>query len=142
MKLIPKIAYLCLLFGLIAKMEGWAQNKEANPVTLPSGLQYIDLREGTGEMPQKGQKLTVHYAGYLKDGTKFDSSYDRHQHFEYYHEVTYLIPGWTEGVSTLRVGGKRRLIIPPRLAYGSAGAGDKIPPNATLIFEIELLSVE
>jgi peptidylprolyl isomerase len=115
---------------------------EEKEVTTPSGLKYTDLVVGNGPIPKKGQKLAVNYVGRLENGTKFDSSYDRKKPFEYYHQVTQLIPGWTEGVSTMKVGGKRKLVIPPRLGYGSEGAGDSIPPNSTLVFEIELLSAQ
>jgi peptidylprolyl isomerase len=114
----------------------------AKVVTTPTGLKYVDLVEGTGLVPRKGQKLTVDYLGRLEDGTVFDTSTSRKKPFVYYHQLTQLIAGWTEGVSTMKVGGKRRLIVPARLGYGSEGAGDKIPPNATLVFDIELLKVE
>jgi len=126
----------------LSRPSAFAQTEE-KVITTPSGLKYVDLVVGKGAIPQKGQKLAVNYVGRLEDGTKFDASADHGgKPFEYYHEVTQLIPGWTEGVSTMHVGGKRKLIIPSRLGYGSDGAGDKIPPNATLVFEIELLSAE
>lgn len=115
---------------------------EEKIITLPSGLKYVDLVEGTGAMPQLGQQVVVNYVGRLENGKKFDSSYDRGKPFKFYIKMGSVIKGWDEGVSTMKVGGKRRLIIPPRLGYGSAGAGDVIPPNATLIFEVELLSIE
>lgn len=113
---------------------------EEKPVTTDSGLQYTDIVEGTGESPQKGQKVTVHYTGTLEDGTKFDSSRDRGQPFDFKIGVGQVIKGWDEGVSTMKVGGRRQLVIPPELGYGSRGIGP-IPPNATLLFDVELLKV-
>jgi peptidylprolyl isomerase len=113
-----------------------------NPVTTPSGLKYIDLIEGTGAEPQKGQTVVVHYTGTLENGRKFDSSRDRDQPFEFSIGAGRVIKGWDEGLSTMKVGGQRRLIIPPELGYGARGAGGVIPPNATLIFDVELLGIE
>jgi FKBP-type peptidyl-prolyl cis-trans isomerase len=110
-------------------------------ITTDSGLQYIDVVEGTGASPQKGQTATVHYTGTLEDGKKFDSSVDRGQPFEFPIGEGRVIKGWDEGVMSMKVGGKRKLIIPPHLGYGARGAGGVIPPNATLIFEVELLAV-
>lgn len=110
-------------------------------VTTPSGLQYVDLAEGSGESPRAGASVTVHYTGWLTDGKKFDSSVDRGQPFVFPIGRGKVIRGWDEGVSTMKVGGKRKLIIPSDLAYGSRGAGGVIPPDATLVFEVELLSV-
>lgn len=112
-----------------------------NIVTTPSGLQYVDVVEGTGATPEAGQKVTVHYTGTLEDGTKFDSSRDRNRPFEFRIGQGQVIRGWDEGLSTMKVGGQRRLIIPPELGYGARGAGGVIPPNATLIFDVELLDV-
>ncbi|HEY9810492.1 MAG TPA: FKBP-type peptidyl-prolyl cis-trans isomerase [Halomicronema sp.] len=110
-------------------------------VTTPSGLKYIDVEQGTGAEPKAGQTVTVHYTGTLEDGTKFDSSRDRGQPFSFKIGVGQVIKGWDEGVLSMRVGGKRELIIPAELGYGSRGAGGVIPPNATLKFDVELLRV-
>jgi peptidylprolyl isomerase len=110
-------------------------------VTTPSGLKYVDLAVGTGAAVKTGDHVSVNYVGKLLDGTKFDASADHGGTFDYVQGVTALIPGWTEGTSTMKVGGKRKLIIPPQLGYGMQGAGDAVPPNATLIFEIELVSI-
>ncbi|MCL6753852.1 FKBP-type peptidyl-prolyl cis-trans isomerase [Nostoc sp. CCCryo 231-06] len=115
---------------------------DANAVTTPSGLKYVELKEGTGATPQPGQTVEVHYVGTLEDGTKFDSSRDRGQPFSFKIGVGQVIKGWDEGVSTIKVGGRRQLIIPSELGYGSRGAGGVIPPNATLLFDVELLGVK
>jgi hypothetical protein len=114
----------------------------AKAMTTPSGLKYEDTVVGTGESPQAGQEVTVHYTGTLEDGTKFDSSLDRGQPFKFKIGVQQVIKGWDEGVMTMKVGGKRKLVIPPQLGYGARGAGGVIPPNATLVFEVELLGVK
>ena len=109
----------------------------------PSGLEYQDVVVGQGATPQAGQTAVVHYTGWLDNGTKFDSSVDRGRPFEFPLGQGQVIKGWDEGVATMRVGGKRRLVIPPELAYGSRGAGGGvIPPNARLTFEVELLDVK
>lgn len=106
-----------------------------------SGLKYTDLQEGTGDEAQAGKTVEVHYTGWLENGTKFDSSKDRNQAFRFPLGAGHVIRGWDEGVAGMKVGGKRRLTIPSDLGYGARGAGGVIPPNATLIFEVELLGV-
>lgn len=113
----------------------------AEKVTTPSGLSYTDLVKGTGVAPSPGKQVKVHYTGWLENGTKFDSSVDRGEPLVFNVGVGQVVPGWDEGVMSMKVGGKRRLIIPAKLGYGEAGAGGVIPPNATLIFEVELLDV-
>jgi peptidylprolyl isomerase len=116
--------------------------EEADYITTESGLKYYDFVVGDGPSPQSGQQVTVHYTGWLLDGGKFDSSLDRGQPFAFTIGAGQVIPGWDEGVMTMKVGGKRQLVIPPELGYGEAGAGGVIPPNATLVFEVELLDVQ
>jgi FKBP-type peptidyl-prolyl cis-trans isomerase FkpA len=113
----------------------------AKAVTTESGLRYEDIVVGTGPSPQPGQEVTVHYTGTLEDGTKFDSSLDRGQPLKIQIGVGRVIKGWDEGVMTMKVGGKRKLVIPPQLGYGARGGGP-IPPNSTLVFEVELLDVK
>jgi FKBP-type peptidyl-prolyl cis-trans isomerase FkpA len=106
-----------------------------------TGLRYADLREGTGAEAAAGQIVTVHYTGWLPDGTQFDSSREYDQPFQTPIGVGQVIGGWDEGIPGMRVGGLRKLVIPPALAYGERGAGGVIPPNATLVFDVELLDV-
>ena len=109
---------------------------------LPSGLIYEDLVIGDGKMADPGLMVTVHYTGWLTNGTKFDSSLDRGQPFKFILGNGKVIPGWDQGVKGMRVGGKRKLTIPSDLGYGPEGAGSAIPPNSTLVFEVQLLGVE
>lgn len=116
--------------------------EDSDYTTTASGLQYRDLVEGTGEQPMLGQMVVVHYTGTLTDGSKFDSSRDRGQPFSFPIGKGRVIKGWDEGVGTMKVGGRRKLVIPPDLGYGSRGAGGVIPPNATLVFDVELLRIQ
>jgi FKBP-type peptidyl-prolyl cis-trans isomerase FkpA len=116
--------------------------KEEKVITTKSGLKYVELKEGTGDEAKAGQVVEVHYTGWLKDGTKFDSSKDRNESFKFPLGAGRVIKGWDEGVAGMKVGGKRKLIIPPDLAYGKRGAGNKIPPDAELTFEVELLGIK
>ena len=106
-----------------------------------SGLKYEDIQEGEGDTAQAGQVVTVHYTGWLTDGTKFDSSKDRNDPFRFNLGKGQVIRGWDEGVAGMKIGGTRKLTIPPQLGYGARGAGGVIPPNATLVFEVELLGI-
>lgn len=119
-----------------------ASGGSSQEATTPSGLKYTDLVVGSGAEPRPGQTAVVHYTGWLVDGKKFDSSKDRGQPFSFPLGQGRVIRGWDEGVATMRVGGTRRLTIPPELGYGARGAGGVIPPNATLTFEVELLDLK
>jgi FKBP-type peptidyl-prolyl cis-trans isomerase FkpA len=139
---------LLVLLGLFPAVALWSQGN-ATPTkvtgkgtTTPSGLQYWDIKTGTGPTAVKGKMVTVHYTGWLTDGKKFDSSVDRKQPFPFPLGAGQVIPGWDEGVAGMKVGGKRQLRIPPNLGYGARGTpGGPIPPNATLVFDVELLGV-
>jgi len=106
-----------------------------------SGLQYVDIVEGAGQQPKAGDNVSVHYTGWLESGKKFDSSHDRREPLVFPLGRGRVIKGWDEGVASMRVGGKRKLIIPAQLAYGDRGAAGVIPPGATLIFEVELIAI-
>jgi len=114
----------------------------ATKMTKPDGLVIEDIKVGTGAMATPGHVVSVHYTGWLTNGTKFDSSVDRKQAFEFPLGEGRVIKGWDEGVAGMKVGGKRKLTIPPQLGYGARGAGAVIPPNATLVFDVELLGVK
>jgi FKBP-type peptidyl-prolyl cis-trans isomerase len=142
----PWPAFASLVILSVAQMTSFSaaqEEKKSEPktVTTKSGLKYVDLKEGTGKSAKAGDQVTVHYTGWLKDGTKFDSSKDRGRPFTFPLGAGKVIKGWDEGVAGIKVGGTRKLIIPPELAYGKRGAGGVIPPNAELTFEVELLGV-
>ena len=113
-----------------------------NEVLLKSGLKYVDVAKGEGPAAVSGKNVTVHYTGTFPNGKKFDSSLDRNEPFTFLLGAGQVIKGWDEGVAGMRIGGKRRLVIPSELGYGKRGAGSVIPPNAELFFEVELLGVE
>ena len=125
----------------VSGAQGGPPPVEGQPIAMPSGLQYIEVVPGTGDEARSGQRVSVHYTGWLTDGTKFDSSRDSGQPFTFQLGNGDVIKGWDLGVAGMRVGGQRRLIIPPDLGYGVRGAAGVIPPNATLIFDVELLGV-
>lgn len=120
-------------------------NKQMTRTKTASGLEYEIITEGSGSSPVKGKPVTVHYTGWLnvngEPGTKFDSSVDRGQQFKFVIGIGQVIPGWDEGVMSMKIGEKRRLYIPAKLGYGSRGAGASIPPHANLIFDVELFNV-
>jgi peptidylprolyl isomerase len=141
-------AVVTALAGLCATLTPTTAAAQAvgKTMTTPSGLQITDTTIGTGATPKPGQICVMHYTGWLYQdgakGKKFDSSLDRGQPFEFPLGKHQVIAGWDEGVASMKVGGKRTLIIPPALGYGARGAGGVIPPNATLIFDVELLDVK
>jgi peptidylprolyl isomerase len=137
---------IALALGSAAVLNTAMSQPAPKPVTTSSGLQTIDTKAGTGASPRAGQTAVVHYTGWLYEngtkGAKFDSSVDRGQPFEFPLGQGRVIKGWDEGVASMKVGGKRTLIIPPQLGYGVRGAGGAIPPNATLMFDVELLGLK
>jgi len=142
-KVIIVISVVLVSMGLLFLSSPSSSKGDAEKLEkTPSGLEYVDLVVGKGGQPRKGQRVVVHYTGWLKNGDKFDSSVDRGEPFSFQIGVGQVIRGWDEGVMTMRVGGKRKLIIPSDLAYGRRGAGRAIPPNATLVFEVELLDLK
>jgi len=112
-----------------------------NVIQTATGLEYVEIVEGTGTLPKPGDSVSVHYTDWLKNGQKFDSSHDRGQPLDFPLGRGRVIKGWDEGVASMKVGGKRKLIIPAHLGYGDRGAGGVIPPGATLIFEVELVGI-
>jgi peptidylprolyl isomerase len=140
------LALVTAMAGVLAVAPSTAMAQVGKTMTTPSGLQITDSKIGTGATPKAGQTCVMHYTGWLYQdgakGKKFDSSVDRGQPFEFPLGQRRVIAGWDEGVASMKVGGKRTLIIPPELGYGARGAGGVIPPNATLIFEVELLDVK
>ena len=145
LKALPGRVLLALVLFAAAATQASAQT-QGKTMTTASGLQITDTKVGTGAQPQTGQTCVMHYTGWLYNngtkGAKFDSSLDRGEPFEFAIGQGQVIKGWDEGVATMKVGGKRTLIIPPQLGYGARGAGGVIPPNATLIFDVELLGVK
>lgn len=143
MKRFSKIVASVIMAALLAVPAFAAQAAKkgaVKTVTTASGLKYIDVVVGKGASPTAGKQVKVHYTGTLENGKKFDSSVGKAP-FSFVIGVGQVIPGWDEGVMTMKVGGKRKLIIPSRLGYGTRGAGGVIPPNATLLFDVELLDV-
>jgi len=131
-----------LALGMVSARSDPNPEPEPETVKTDSGLQYQDLKAGTGDAAKAGQVVEVHYTGWLaKDKTKFDSSHDRRSPFSFKLGAGSVIKGWDEGVAGMKVGGKRKLIIPAKLGYGERGAGGVIPPNSELIFEVELLRI-
>ena len=136
------IAGLCIVPAGFADNADKKDDKKGKIVTTDSGLKYEELKVGTGAEAKKGDTVSVHYTGWLKDGTKFDSSVDRNEPFEFKLGDGKVIKGWDEGVVGIQVGGKRKLTIPAALAYGKRGAGGAIPPDAELTFDVELLGIK
>ena len=134
-------AVLAVLVAACSQSQAPSGGGGGQEVTTPSGLKYTDTKVGTGAEAKAGQRVSVHYTGWLTNGTKFDSSKDRGQPFMFALGGGQVIKGWDEGVQGMKVGGVRRLTIPADLGYGARGAGGVIPPNATLVFEVELLDV-
>jgi peptidylprolyl isomerase len=134
---------MCSVSAMAGQEQAGAKGKTsaAKTVTTASGLKYVDVKVGSGASPVKGKQVKVHYTGTLENGKKFDSSVDRNEPFSFVIGLGQVIAGWDEGVMGMKVGGKRKLIIPSKLGYGAAGAGGVIPPNATLLFDVELLDV-
>ncbi len=153
-KFTPTLTMIALTFGIVAALSACTK-KEAEQAaataptaeTAPAGgganeLKIENMKVGTGAEAVAGKTVSVHYTGWLTDGKKFDSSLDRNQPFKFSLGAGQVIAGWDKGVQGMKVGGKRKLTIPPTLGYGASGAGGVIPPNATLVFEVELLGVE
>jgi FKBP-type peptidyl-prolyl cis-trans isomerase len=133
---------LLAMVGMTVGVSTGGDKKEENIITTKSGLKYIDRTVGTGKEAKAGTVVVVHYTGTLKDGKKFDSSVDRNEPFSFPLGAGRVIEGWDEGVAGMKEGGKRKLIIPSELGYGARGAGNVIPPNAELHFEVELIKVK
>jgi len=138
---IATVSLAFLLASAPAQNSGGPTKVTGNPTKLPDGLEYWEIKEGTAPAAKKGDKVKVHYTGWLTNGKKFDSSVDRNEPFGFTLGAGEVIKGWDEGVAGMKVGGKRQLRIPPELGYGSRGAGGVIPPNATLVFDVELLGI-
>lgn len=138
---VQAVLLLCLSSGSVAADNKETKNMADQTVTTESGLKYVDMVVGTGRQPEVGDTASVHYTGWLADGKKFDSSVDRKEPFSFRVGAGQVIKGWDEGVMGMKIGGKRKLTIPPQLGYGARGAGGVIPPNATLTFDVELLDL-
>jgi FKBP-type peptidyl-prolyl cis-trans isomerase len=150
----PFILLLVLSIALLAQTKKSAPAKAADktpagptkvsgkPITTSTGLEYWEIKKGTGALAQAGKKVSVHYTGWLTDGKEFDSSRDVGEPIEFLLGKGQVIPGWDEGIAGMKVGGKRQLRIPPALGYGAQGFGSSIPPNATLVFDVELMGVK
>jgi peptidylprolyl isomerase len=143
-RIIAIVIVLALAASAVAYLIVNRTSTGSTEVTNSSGLKYTDLVVGTGATPQRGQTVSVHYTGTLENGQKFDSSYDHpgQQPLEFQLGTPNIIEGWNEGIATMKVGGKRKLVIPPALAYKAFGKPPSIPPNATLLFEVELMGVK
>lgn len=150
-KIIPVLVIIIVvvIIAVFAVTRGRAQSSnsspakvEGEPTKTATGLQYWEIKAGTGDTAVAGKRVSVHYTGWLANGKKFDSSVDRGQPFAFSLGAGEVIPGWDQGVAGMKVGGKRQLRIPPELGYGAQGTGGGlIPPNATLIFDVELLGI-
>jgi peptidylprolyl isomerase len=142
----PVTRRVMIAIATLAAARGAAAQTQGKTMTTDTGLKFIETTVGTGASPKSGQTCVMHYTGWLSEGgakgKKFDSSVDRGRPFEFPLGMKRVIAGWDEGVATMKVGGKRTLIIPPQLGYGERGAGGVIPPNATLIFDVELLAIK
>lgn len=136
------LAFSCFSFLFAQTKPSVPTKVTGKPQTTASGVEYWDIKAGTGAVATAGKTVTVHYTGWLTDGKKFDSSLDRNEPFEFPLGAGRVIKGWDEGVAGMKVGGKRQLKIPASAGYGAQGAGNVIPPNATLIFDVELLGVK
>jgi peptidylprolyl isomerase len=137
--LVAIIAVIAVAAAVVAYVVANRNGQAGNEVITPSGLKYVDLKVGDGASPRPGQSVTVHYIGWLENGKEFENSRKTGRPATFL--LSNLIPGWQEGLQTMKVGGKRRLIISPKLGYGAVGSPPKIPPNSTLTFELELLGV-
>jgi peptidylprolyl isomerase len=142
MRVIAIVVIVVLALSAVAYVLMYRGPAAGTEVATASGLKYIDMVEGTGATPQKGQTVVVHYTGTLENGNKFDSSVDRGKPYEFRLGEGAVIKGWDEGLASMKVGGKRKLIIPPVLGYGQRGSPPNIPPNSILLFDVELLGVK
>lgn len=140
-RIVAIVVVLALAAAAVTYLIANRKGSSSNEVTTASGLKYADITEGTGTVAQNGQTLTVHYTGTLQNGYKFDSSVDKGKPYQFRLGTSAVIKGWDEGLLGMKVGGKRKLIIPPSLGYGARGSSN-IPPNATLLFDVELLDAK